>query len=209
VNIVVSVDHVYVITVIVRSADHVTIVMVVIGMTSIFLMSRDTSSGKRTITMTNNAERELLPCPFCGWGKVEIILDDARNFCAMCDNCMAMGSPKESRRGAVSSWQARAQASGVPDGLKVSRWVSDDLSFHFEIPFTSTLSTACDVERGDGSEQAEFLRALATALLSTAPTLPKSASVPVERLEALQRYTGGIQVYVLDSDLAELIAEYK
>ena len=46
-------------------------------------------------------------------------------------------------------------------------------------------------------------------ILSAAPTPPKSASVPVERLEALVEESDGCRDYVTLMELAELIVEYK
>ena len=44
---------------------------------------------------------------------------------------------------------------------------------------------------------------------NAAPTPPKSASVPVERLEALIKESEGCRDYVTLIELVELLAEYK
>jgi hypothetical protein len=47
------------------------------------------------------------------------------------------------------------------------------------------------------------------SMLAATPTPPKSASVPVERLEGLIKESDGCRDYVTLIELAELIAEYK
>ena len=148
--------------------------------------------------MTNNAERELFPCPFCG-SRAEIIEQedsDGRFAAVGCWECGA-GSRQhyfigdDARDHVASAWNKRAQASGVPVINIRCETVSDGVK-------GSTYLNVIGVEQEDDS-----------SFTVVTDHWPKSASVPVERLDALQRYTGGIQVYVLDSELAELIAEYK
>jgi hypothetical protein len=123
----------------------------------------------------------------------------------------------------IKAWQARAQASGVPDGwtdrhTRVQRFAlsclitesnyrahaagQDKEGVFFSIG-------AVDRYLADAKTAEECL-----AMLSAAPTPPKSASVPVERLEALvvefqsKSYTFAAYNYCAD-DLYKLIVEYK
>jgi hypothetical protein len=52
---------------------------------------------------------DLLPCPFCGWHIVELCSDGDSQWMCMCDNCMAMASPNDTKEEAVASWQARSR----------------------------------------------------------------------------------------------------
>jgi hypothetical protein len=160
--------------------------------------------------MTNNAERELLPCPFCG-GKAKIAPEDpelegdgyTQVHCANAEcsvdpsvECFEDGH-KES---AIRIWNTRAQASGVPDGYVL-------------VPRVPT-----DAMRKANRTVIGFWVDWEDVLAAT-PTPPKSASVPVERLEALVgSWSLSALTYLDDSgdpynicadQLAELIAEYK
>lgn len=110
---------------------------------------------------------------------------------------------------AWGAWQARAQASGVPDGWIIERTDSDHIIVRS--PFGDGVIISDDHRAIAGT----VLYRLAHAMLA-APTPPKSASVPVERLEELRNlcvrkstaYGSGAFQELADS-LAELIAEYK
>jgi hypothetical protein len=101
----------------------------------------------------------------------------------------------------------RAQASGVPVGIK---------------PITMHESPDCIEDVYSHEAFARGWNACRQAVIEATPTPPKSASVPVERLEALrQQWLGNAECnpamssilceqQISDADdLAELIAEYK
>jgi len=108
-------------------------------------------------------------------------------------------------RAAIEAWQARAQASGVPDGKDA---VNEIVSF---------VQTGTVVANGDIGSVLMWLPKdmigkvvyLYDHTFHYALTPPKSASVPVERLEALTKYAGCFDSCVRTEDLADLIAEYK
>jgi hypothetical protein len=133
--------------------------------------------------MTNNAEREA----FEKWVLTQ------EDFCDLaCDSNGAYLSIITERT--WKAWQARAQASGMP------------------IEYTEAIG------RAGGLYHAKFRQAhplpatwrwqeLWEAMLAAGPTPPKSASVPVERLEALfEKWSWHAD---MAHDVAELIAEYK
>jgi hypothetical protein len=158
--------------------------------------------------MTNSAERELLPCQECG---MPVAAGEYHPYaaCLMFHGCHG----SEVVRANLSS-VVRAQASGVPDGDY------EQFAQYVERNYNGT------VVFFKPRWHAEKLWRAAKRALFAIPTPPKSASVPVERLEALrevwgssanERYaiggefcSGEAHVYeVCEEDLAELIAEYK
>lgn len=168
--------------------------------------------------MTNNAERELLPCPFCG-GRAEIIEQedsDGRFAAVGCWECGA-GSRQhyflgdDARDHVAGAWNKRAQALGVPDGVH-------------GIPEIEAM-IRCLTQRGQSYQQLDKVSVEAAAMLRAisrqsasvrpaVPTPPKSSSVLVERLEAFISQHGGDATHACDeyellSSLKELIAEYK
>lgn len=113
-------------------------------------------------------------------------------------------------------WRARAQASGVPDKWKIETGISDGEKW-------IALRTGDNFFRfwpNDG-----FFYWFLSDMLTSAPIPPKSASVPVEKLEALgigllqevvvslrscgMHFSLANDVERLSNQLAELIAEYK
>ena len=83
----------------------------------------------------------------------------------------------------------------VPDGLRVSRWISDPNAFHFEISFNKTLLTVCDVESTDEGEHADFLRELAKAMLTAAPQPPEGARVVPDGWMVVYRFWDGWPIH--------------
>jgi hypothetical protein len=102
-------------------------------------------------------------------------------------------------------WQARAQASDVPDsivrvgGCKYTHSASVGHVYElFWLPAYKD-KPLCDID---------------LYMCAASPTPPKSASVPVERLMTLTQYSGDVfgvinGRWILATDLAEIIAEYK
>jgi Lar family restriction alleviation protein len=138
--------------------------------------------------MTNNAERELLPCPFCGWQFVRIRDTDEGIFAECCDDkCHAHGPWERNEQKAVAAWNKRAQASGVPDEKVYGDYEADQGGYIDAYP----------------SGHMDGWNACRDAMLKASPSPPKSASVPVERLEEFMAEHP--EAY----GLAQLIAEYK
>jgi hypothetical protein len=151
--------------------------------------------------MTNNAERDAF-----------------ENWFYSTWTCSVTGNIGAAAWGA---WQARAQASGVPDGWKL---VPIDLTVNMLDAGKQAHYCAEEACRTELMEEylpeadRESMRwrsnrvvSIFDAILAAAPAPPKSASVPVERLEALLNVlrerpaTPG----VIYDQIAELIAEYK
>ncbi len=202
--------------------------------------------------MTNNAERELLPCPFCG-GNARSIPVRNENWEVQCMKCGAHTRVCIYEQLAASAWQARAQASGVPDdksmhGLQpietapeesviVVAWIDEDGCTQYEFEWLQDGSWHEHNERYDHylscaprdipctgpSENAPYTHWLPLPILhaSDSKEVPakESASVPVERLEALQNMFETMAPHLIQSQeacyqyaamqIAELIAEYK
>lgn len=55
-------------------------------------------------------DRELLPCPFCGSHKVNLV-DNLVIFYVECLRCCAAASPSSDATGAIHAWNRRAAAS--------------------------------------------------------------------------------------------------
>jgi hypothetical protein len=173
--------------------------------------------------MTNNAEREA----FEKWARGTYSIE--RHY-SLPDQYAAIAVQV-----AWGAWQARAQASGVPDGWK---WVPKHATQHMLDAFG--IREICWAEDGGKTGRRPVKpRDIWEAMLAAAPIPPKSASVPevttnpneissklvtgvpVERLQKLKRHTyydypsGSFTMedekgeWVSYEDLAELIAEYK
>jgi hypothetical protein len=150
--------------------------------------------------MTNNAEREGFRKSY---GEViKALADIVANAPQTDEQCDAELIPRpyvmdrvvrirEAMDALSKLWQARAQASGVPDTIAIGNQQSPNREAY-----------------------ADGWNACREAMLASSPTPPKSASVPVERLEAFISQHGGNATHACDenevlSSLAELIAEYK
>ena len=147
--------------------------------------------------MTNNAEREA----FEKWARKTYSVE---RHCGLRDQYAAVGVECAWR-----AWQARAQASGVPDSESVGYIEFLDrqnnrlrrcLGF-----FASVIKSG---ESWSDTCQSEYDEAIRSDI---APTPPKSASVPVERLEGLLESLKSVPVSQewIYGALEELIAEYK
>jgi|SRR5579859_663437 len=181
--------------------------------------------------MTNNAERELLPCPFCGHKPIVWPNDDEHVFAIYCQNCAAINGEHSTERAAIGAWNTRAQASGVPDGWKlvpekfaISEETWGALQYVFggpgtgeDEPYLNCMAWVGELDEDDGSKTYGIHLSCdecpeegsVTIAEFTAPTPLKFASVPVDRLEALIKHSGERHDYITVDDLAELIAEYK
>jgi hypothetical protein len=156
--------------------------------------------------MTNNAERE-------GFEKWAMGTYSIKRHYGLPDQYAAIAVQV-----AWGAWQARAQASGVPDGWKLVP-IAMDMQMHQSVRYKVNLTYA----------QEKLFWSLA---LAAAPTPPKSDSVPcpyvvhtredvnycrlngpggvpVESLEALYYECMGSGEGCYASNLAALIAEYK
>jgi len=146
--------------------------------------------------MTNNAEREAFEkmAESKGWNIGFVEVEDG-----------VMYWDEKTQRG-WEAWQARAQASGVPDGWTIVRQDSPIFPVRIQAPNGDDWFPSYD----------SAAARLAMALISAAPISPKPASVPVERLEELRKlcvrkstvYGSGAYQEFADS-LSELIAEYR
>jgi hypothetical protein len=172
--------------------------------------------------MTNNAERELLPCPWCGNAMGEAHISHGSTFRWRKVNGCCSDGPEvrhdtlakdqseadiDSRRRAIEAWNTRAHASGVPDdmvkvgGCKYTHSASVGHVYEIFWLLSYKDKPLCDID---------------LYMCAASPTPPKSASVPVERLEEMRKlcvrkstiYGSGAFQELADS-LAELIAEYK
>lgn len=141
--------------------------------------------------MTDNAERELLPCPWCGGGRIVM-----HGRCLECKSCGASG-PEIPLGGTYMDmqrlWQARTQASGVPD-KKPDVYANG-----------AHVGNMLEASYNDG------WNACRDAMLTAASTPPKGASVPVERLERLLESLKSVPVSQgrIYESFEELIVEYK
>ena len=102
------------------------------------------------------------------------------------------------------AWKARAQASSVPDGWKL---VPEKMTLEMFRAWKKAI-------RAREQDQDIGMNDVYIAMLAAAPTPPKSASVPVERLEAFISQHGADATHACDeyevlASLKELIAEYK
>jgi len=138
--------------------------------------------------MTNNAERDA----FADWLWIELM-----------DWCKRMGtSPASHNELFKIVSKARAQASGVPDALP-------------EVQVCQTyLGEPVSPEMAAYHEGWNYCRAEMLRAAQPGPTPPKSASVPVERLEAFISQHGADATHACDeyevlASLKELIAEYR
>lgn len=107
----------------------------------------------------------------------------------------------------IEDLQARVQASGVPDG-----WKLVPVRPTMEMSRAAYAAWKRIMDMGairPNDTMMPFV--MFDAMLSAAPTPPKSASVPVERLEALLDNLKSVPVNQewIYGALAELIAEYK
>jgi Restriction alleviation protein Lar len=166
--------------------------------------------------MTNNAERELLPCPFCGGGGHIIKPPDTRRHRPQCSKCGAGFGEFDTHMNALNAWNTRAKASGAPDG-----WVllPRELTAGNGAKYALIGEIPCHIDGIRGSVPWTSIKDVHKAVVRlfegketrpAAPIPPKSGSVPVERLEALvvEWDKHPRQPYAVN-DLAELIAEYK
>ena len=190
--------------------------------------------------MTNNAERELLPCPFCG-SKANadyfIPLESIEVVYCTNDKCVLHNADIGIDRNA---WQARAQASGVPEGWKPVPVEPNDLMLNTFLSGYGARGGRFNAMHLRDRARRGYREMLAIAPIppksASVPDAlvfdasadwvnPKSASVPVERLEALRRQkctvwdgeSGAIDQWEDDidgdwvdwDDIVKLIAEYK
>jgi hypothetical protein len=159
------------------------------------------------IVMTNNAEREGFEQWWIdrkGQGYVSFKRDKHGEYVA------------EFVRDAWDSWQGRAQASGVPIRHKIApiepttemieAGAQRLVSWEDNCVWPNSWSA---LQVAAARNEAERVWRSMWLCAEAAPTPPKFASVPVERLESLQRYPHGIQDIILSDDLDELIKEYK
>jgi hypothetical protein len=176
--------------------------------------------------MTNNAERELLPCPFCG-SKANadyfIPLESIEVVYCTNDKCVLHNADIGIDRNA---WQARAQASGVPDESTKPRFFMSHGTIHDRVtgrhvtcePDAQNLGdcngTGEDVILKNPDGITATLKLLNELHRAATPTPLKPASVPVERLEAFISKHGGNATHACDENevlasLTKLIAEHK
>jgi hypothetical protein len=164
--------------------------------------------------MTNNAERE-------GFEKWAMGTYSIKRHYGLPDQYAAIAVQV-----AWGAWQARAQASGVPDESTEPRFFIDHGMIHDRDTGKHVTCEPDEQNLGDCNGTGEdvilknpdgitaTLNLLNELHRAATPTPPKSASVPVERLEALQQYSGdafGVVNgrWILAPELAELIAECK
>jgi hypothetical protein len=182
--------------------------------------------------MTKNAEREGFQKAY---GEViKALADIVANAPQTDEQCEAELIPRpyvmdrvvriiEAMHTLSKLWQARAQASGVPDG-----WVllPRELTAENGAKYALIGEIPCHIDGMRGSVPWASIKEVHKAVVRlfggkepspAAPTPPKSASVPVEKLEAALAQAkvlntesfAEVSYRYLRDTLAELIAEYK
>ena len=157
--------------------------------------------------MTNNAEREGF--------EVHIKSEWAKNNYPMGVTDLSKHGVtgeylKPMAAAAWSIWQARAQASGVPDVTweNIGSLQIDSYATGRRMAVVHIIGDEVRINVTDGNYE-WITRIDPPWVKRAAPTPPKSASVPVERLEALIKESEGCRDYVTLIELVELLAEYK